>query len=186
MSRGVGLDRERVLQLAEAIADREGAEALTLTRLADEAGVRKPSLYKHVDGLPDVLSSLTLRAYAAMADLLERTEVHDDPERALCAFAEAWRQWALAHPGTYVIASRTHVGGEAQVFREGARMVAAVTGRVRRLGVSEADAVHAVRGFRSLVHGFVLLELSGGYGLDVDVSTSFRRSVSALVRGWTP
>ena len=47
---GAGLDPERVVDAAAAIADAEGLDAVTLARVAGGLGVRAPSLYNHVDG----------------------------------------------------------------------------------------------------------------------------------------
>ena len=44
----VGLNRDKVVALARALVDR--GEPLSLAKVADAAGVRTPSLYKHVDG----------------------------------------------------------------------------------------------------------------------------------------
>ena len=43
------------------------------------------------------------------------------------------------------------------------------------------DAIDAIRALRSALHGFVMLETAGGFGLPVDVDRSFDR----LVRGLT-
>lgn len=182
MSRGVGLSREKVLDLAQDIADAEGAAALTLTRLATKAGVRKPSLYKHVGGLPDVLASLTLRAYQALGEVLDAVE--DPGAEGVREFAARWRAWGLAHPGLYVIAARTHVGASPEVYAGGARIVEVALERLRAMGIPEGEAVHTARSLRALVHGFIVLELTDGFGLNVDVGESFARAVDALIVGW--
>jgi hypothetical protein len=51
------------------------------------------------------------------------------------------------------------------------------------LGLHGQDAIHAVRAFRSLVHGFATLEVAGGFGLPEDCDESFRRLVEALIAG---
>jgi hypothetical protein len=44
------------------------------------------------------------------------------------------------------------------------------------------DAVHAVRAIRSALHGFVDLERSGGFAMDVSLDASFERLVRSLAR----
>jgi hypothetical protein len=51
------------------------------------------------------------------------------------------------------------------------------------LGLRGDDAIHAVRAFRSMVHGFATLEVAGGFGLPQDCDESFRRLVNALAAG---
>jgi hypothetical protein len=51
------------------------------------------------------------------------------------------------------------------------------------LGLKGEDAIHGVRAFRSMVHGFATLEVAGGFGLPQDCDESFRRLISALAAG---
>ncbi len=44
-------------------------------------------------------------------------------------------------------------------------------------------ALHAIRGLRSLLHGFVSLELAGGFGLPLDIDESFVRLVRIFIGG---
>ena len=60
--RRIPLSKDRVLRAAVALADKEGIEAVSMRRLADELGVVPMALYKHVankdqllDGLIDVV-----------------------------------------------------------------------------------------------------------------------------------
>jgi hypothetical protein len=43
--------------------------------------------------------------------------------------------------------------------------------------------IHAIRAFRSLAHGFVSLELAGGFGLHIDLDESYRTLMDLLVNG---
>ncbi len=52
MARSVGIDRARVVEVAAELADANGLDQLTLAQVAARLGVRLPSLYNHVDGLP--------------------------------------------------------------------------------------------------------------------------------------
>lgn len=182
MARGVGLTTQGVIDAAAALVDADGVEALTITHIAAACGVRAPSLYKHITDLDEVRSALTLRAYAAMADALAVT-ADPEPTRAVLAMAHAWRGWAKTHPGVYLVASRTHVRGDARVFSEGARLVTCVLERVRALGVDDERAIHLTRALRACIHGFVLLELSDGFGLASDVDASFDVAVRSVVAG---
>ena len=50
-------------------------------------------------------------------------------------------------------------------------------------GLEGGDAVHAVRGLRSVVHGFATLEISGGFGMPLDLDESFVRLVDLFIAG---
>ena len=43
------LDTGQVVDCAAELADADGLDAVTLTRVAERLGVRQPALYRHVD-----------------------------------------------------------------------------------------------------------------------------------------
>ena len=49
-------------------------------------------------------------------------------------------------------------------------------------GISGSDAIDAARFVRSVLHGFVSLELGGGFGMPQSVDSSFDRLVAATNR----
>ena len=54
---------------------------------------------------------------------------------------------------------------------------------LRGFDLPEERAVDAIRAVRSAIHGFVSLELMGGFGLPDDVDHSFEVLVRLLVAG---
>jgi AcrR family transcriptional regulator len=60
MARRAGLDKASVVEGAARLVDEEGIEQLSLGRLAERLGVRTPSLYNHVAGLPGLKHELAL------------------------------------------------------------------------------------------------------------------------------
>jgi len=171
-----GLSREGVFDRAQAIADAHGLEALDLTALASACGVRKPSLYKHVDGLPDLLSELAARGYEGL-----RAAV--DGEATTAGAARAWRRFAQEHPGLYAAAVPRHTTRSGRAREAAEAALAVLLDRLRQEGLGPDDAVHAARALRSLIHGFVELERAGGFGLAAPVDESFERALAALLAG---
>jgi hypothetical protein len=49
--------------------------------------------------------------------------------------------------------------------------------------MTEEAALHAIRGLRSVLHGFASLEQKGGFGLPLDLDVSFRLLVDAFLTG---
>jgi hypothetical protein len=54
---------------------------------------------------------------------------------------------------------------------------------LRGYGVSDAEMTHAVRTIRSTLHGFAMLEASGGFQWDADPDESFQWLISFTDRG---
>ena len=56
-----GLNSAAVVEAAARLADSEGLAAVTLAHLAEQLGVRPPSLYAHVASLEDLRRRLAAR-----------------------------------------------------------------------------------------------------------------------------
>jgi hypothetical protein len=63
------------------------------------------------------------------------------------------------------------------------RVVQIALAVMNSFGLKGKEALHAVRGWRSLVHGFATLEVAGGFGLPLDCDESFRRLINLFVQG---
>jgi AcrR family transcriptional regulator len=186
MPRRAGLDKATVVQAAADLANAEGVDALSLGRLAERLGVRTPSLYNHVDGLPGLYRELSLLNTRRLGERLGNAAIGKAGPDAVMAVAQAYREHIKESPGLYMASLRAAgnqapAGIELQAAEE--RVVQVGLAVVASFGLSGEDGLHAVRGLRSVVHGFATLEVAGGFGLPLDCDESFRRLVSMLIAG---
>jgi AcrR family transcriptional regulator len=178
-----GLSRAAVVGAAADLVDAQGLDAVTLAAVAAAVGVRTPSLYNHVGGLDDVRRGVALTALREIGDALRDAAVGRAGDDALVALAHAYRAYAREHPGRYAATQRAPAADDAELSAAGARAVDALLAVLRGYGLEGDDAIHAARGVRSALHGFVALEAGGGFGIPVDLDESFDRMVAALARG---
>jgi AcrR family transcriptional regulator len=181
-----GLDTDAVVQAAARVADAEGLEAVTLAGLAGELGVRAPSLYAHVDGLGDLRRRIGDRGALELADELQAAATGRAGGDALIAVANAYRRYALAHPGSYEALQRAPDPADSEATAAAQRVVDVVLAVLRGYGLADEDAIHATRVIRSGLHGFVTLERGGGFALPLGLDESYARLVAVLDRGLRP
>src|SRR3954453_5444139 len=93
-----GLTTEAEDGLALALGDESSAEALTLAKVAERAGVAAPSLYKHVKGLADLRRLIDLRVVQELAETLRTTATGREGADAVAALADAYREYLRRHP----------------------------------------------------------------------------------------
>ncbi len=175
-----GLTPDTVLDAAGRIADADGLPAVTLARLAAELGVRPPSLYKHVDGLDAIHRGLALRGLNAASSRCQRATVGKARGDALFAFAHAYWQFAREHPGLYAASVRAAKPGENDIAAAGEALIGIVLAVLAGYGVKGDDALHATRGLRAIIHGFVSLDAMGAFRLKLDLAESFDRLLGAF------
>ena len=180
-----GLTTDRVVAEAERIADEVGLARLTLAALAHRLGVRQPSLYKHVDGLDGLRRGIAVRAKDELAGTLARAAVGRSRGDAIAALAGAYRRWALQHPGRYAAAQRAPAPDDPEDQAASQAVVCVVTDVLAGFELRDDDVIDAVRALRSALHGFVTLEVTGGFGLPADIDRSFDRLVRGLVRAFS-
>jgi AcrR family transcriptional regulator len=178
-----GLDAEAVVTAAEALADAEGLEALTLARLAKELGVRPPSLYVHVGGLDDLRRRLAARGARGLAAALNEATAGRASGDALAAMAAAYRAYAREHPGTYAALQRVPDPSDGEAVAAATEAVDAVRATLRGYDLEGDEAIHAARIVRATLHGFASLEAAGGFGIPLDVDETFTRLTAVLDRG---
>jgi len=175
--RGIRLDD--VVDVATELVEKEGASALTLSRVARELGIKTPSLYSHVDDVDALRRHVALRATDDLGTQLIAAAMGRAGAGALRAVAQAVRHYATTHRGMYELAARARPGDE-EYENAALRTLQPVIAVLRDYALDDAETIHAARMLRSAVHGFVSLEINGGFGLDTDVDESFEWMVQRL------
>ncbi|MER7490737.1 WHG domain-containing protein [Streptomyces sp. NPDC126497] len=175
-----GLTADRLVAAAVDLADEAGYENVTLSALARRFGVRDASLYAHVRGLRDLRTRMALLAGGEMTDRIAAAVAGRTGREALAAFANAYREYALAHPGRYA-ATRIPLDQALVSDSPVMRRTAEVTyGLLRAYGLDEPGLTDAVRLLRSTFHGYCALESAGAFGDPRDVRASWDVTVEAL------
>lgn len=179
-----GLTPERVVREAGELADEDGWSRLTLAGLAARLGVRQPSLYKHIGSLDDLHRGISLAAKRELGEVIARAAVGRSGRDALAEVCRAYRGWVLEHPGRYAATVRAPAPDDQEDQQASAEVVAVVVDVLAGFGLEDERAIDAARTVRSAVHGFVVLEASGGFGLPRGLDTSFDFLVETLTAGF--
>ncbi|GAA3529569.1 TetR/AcrR family transcriptional regulator [Streptomyces osmaniensis] len=175
-----GLTADRLTAAAAELADEVGFENVSLSALARRFGVKDASLYSHVRNLQDLRVRLALLAGGEMIDRIAAAVAGRAGKDALAAFADAYREYALQHPGRYA-ATQIRVDRSLVADSPAMRRTAEITyGMLRAYGLQEPDLTDAVRLLRSTFHGYCALESTGAFGAPRDVRESWDRAIDAL------
>ena len=177
------LDSETVITTAARIADEEGLDKLTLTRVAHALGVRQPALYRHVGGYDDLIRSLSLLGREILARRLSDSAVGLAGDDAVAAVGHAWRAMVRNHPGIYAATDRYPCAGDPELEDAVEQVLAVVGQALRAYDLTDEDRVHAARTLRSAFHGFSHLESGDGHPLPHDPEDTFTHLVALLCAG---
>ncbi|OCT16245.1 TetR family transcriptional regulator [Paenibacillus pectinilyticus] len=178
-----GLDAEIVLQTAIEIADQLGVEQLSLAALAAKLNIKTPSLYNHIKGLPDLRKQLSKRGLVLVKEAMIEAVLGKSEDDALLAAGMAYVAFARKQPGLYEAISALPDYEDPELQEAGAQVVSFLLRILAAYGLSEEDALHVVRAFRSMVHGFASLENQNGFRMELDRDESLRRLLQTYLRG---
>jgi AcrR family transcriptional regulator len=175
-----GVTPQRLTEAGAELADEVGFDRVTVSELARRFGVKVASLYSHVKNSHDLKTRIALLALEEMADRAADALAGRSGKEALAAFADAYRGYARAHPGRYA-AARYRLDAETAAASAGVRHARMMRAVLRGYDLREPDQTHAVRMLGGIFHGYVELELSGGFAhTAVDPEESWRWIVDSL------
>lgn len=175
-----GLSNSVVVAAAADLSDEVGYDGLTLAALADGLGVRLPSLYKHIEGLPALQRQLSVQAKSELAIVLAKATSGRSNKDALMALATAYRRWARAHPGRYAASLKAPDLDDPNDVAASEAAGESVYHALRGYDLDEETLIDSVRTLRAIIGGYLALELQGGFGLDRPVEDSLDWALDSL------
>lgn len=143
------LSRDRIVAEAVALLDEEGAERLTMRRLAERLGTGSTTLYWHVNTKDDVLD-LALDAIFAAVEI--PSPGGRDWRGDITALITGWRAVLLEHPWSAALLGRPMLGPN--VLARSEFLYAALV----RAGVAEPHLTAAAYGLSNYVIGCALMQ----------------------------
>lgn len=170
---------QQIVAVALAVLDDDGPDALTMRRVADDLGIRAPSLYKHVRDKADLEAALIEDQFFDLGDALHAALVRPGRQRAVARVLDTYRRLTLAHPNRYRLAT---------------------SGRLPRhllpVGLEEwagqpfffaaGRDPHRAQALWSLAHGMVILEIDGRYPPESDLDRTWRAAAAAFAAAPRP
>lgn len=184
MGKKLGLTLQDVITVAAEIADKNGLEAASLRAVADELGIKTPSLYNHVNGLAGLRRELALYGAKHLAEVVSGARGEGAPLELVRRSAYAYRKFALKHQGLYqAMFPAPRPGEDDELYEVMGAPVATLTATLVDAGIDEGETVHVIRALRAVVHGFIDLETKDGFGMPIDVDLSFEKAVDTVLSG---
>jgi AcrR family transcriptional regulator len=197
-ARQVGRPREHdeetaaaLLEAAERIVESDGVDALSVRRLADEAGTTTRAVYSLFGSKDGLVVALGTRAFELLRAQIEALPVTADPAADLVqAGVTVFRRFAIEHPSLFRIGVQRTLPspGLASGFRgvaaEALAGLEARMARLRRAGLLGRRTVRdAVTEFHALCEGLAAVELRGLLPAGKE-QRIWRDALRALVRGF--
>ena len=184
--------RVRLLDAAERLSAEHGWEALTVRRIAEEAGTSTRAVYALFASKEGLEQALHQAMFTRLRDLLRACEPTDDPRHDIAVQSLAYRQWAVERPERYALAMHRFVGRQSRPRSdEGLAVSREALGELRKavrrcadagLLLGGRDPEDVVTHMRAMVHGLAEFENLGMLG--PDPKAQWLAAVSAQLDGY--
>ncbi|MGI2294546.1 TetR/AcrR family transcriptional regulator [Paenibacillus sp. GXUN7292] len=183
MSPRAGLDLSIIIEAAVELADTQGLQEVTLASVAKKLGVRSPSLYNHINGLPELQAKLAAFGIEKLYAALHKAIANYRGDDAIRAVVKSYISFARANPGLYSATLKAPDSSDIEWMKASEKVVELLVEVVKYYGLDEQHALHTVRICRSMLHGFASLEQSGGFGLPLDLDVTLKLLTNTLLSG---
>jgi AcrR family transcriptional regulator len=179
----VGLELNAILAVAGEIADLQGMQEVTLANLAKKLGIRPPSLYNHFDGLGGLRKKMAIYGLNRLYEELVQAAIGVAGDDAVLSISKAYVDFARRHPGIYEATLMAPDMEDDDVQQAGAKVVELSVRVLQDFHLKDERALHAVRGLRSILHGFSSLEQRGGFKMSLDLNESLEIIIKGFIHG---
>jgi AcrR family transcriptional regulator len=177
----MGTAQARLLKGATVLVNQRGLDELSMSDLAQALNVRTPTLYSHVAGIDDLKRLLALHGLAELDRAMARATIGISGPDAVRAVLNAYREFVEKNPGLYAATVPTPPRSDREWSAAVDRLMDTLLASLRYYDLRGPEKVHALRGLRSLVHGFVSLESSGALKHPVNRDDSFAWLVESFL-----
>lgn len=178
-----GLTKSDVIEAAAEIANSQGFEQATLASVAQKLGIRTPSLYNHIDGLQGLRKELALYSIQKLKNVIVEAAIGKSGKEAFLSIGTSYVLFAEANPGLYEATMRAPDPLDAEIDHASDEIISLLFRLLEPFHLDPEHAVHAVRGLRSIVHGFVSLDINKGFNLKIDSQESLNFILNKYMDG---
>lgn len=165
-----------------AIAEREGADAVTMSSVASAVGIRPPSLYKRAANRHELLRLASDDTAAELgAEVARLAAAHEDPRDILAGTARALRALAQRSP---VMTTLLFCAPDPAMNPSPETLAPTMTTLLDAVrAITDDDPLSAARTLTAWAYGFCTMEQNGGFRQSGDVDAAFERGLEIVLRG---
>lgn len=179
----IGVDVDKITETAAKIANEAGYENITLKMIADELGIKTPSLYNHIDGLEDVKRLLMIYGWKQMEERMIQSAIGVAGYDAIKAGCYAFYEYATENPGVFNAMLWYNKFQNEDTMEATSGLFVVLFKITSSLNISEENCNHIIRTLRGFLEGFSLLVNNGAFGNPISIAESFELSLNVLIEG---
>jgi AcrR family transcriptional regulator len=173
--------REELIALARRLVDADGPEALTVSAVAQSAGVKAPSLYKHFADRDALLKAVEIDVLHELEATLRMGTKGTTPRARLTSMAASYRDFAREQPHRYAVIYSRNVADDPELAAACLLAARPLFEELERAGVAAARILPLARTLTAFLHGFVSMEIVNAFRLGGSVGQAFDEGLETIL-----
>lgn len=196
MNRSMDETSEALIAAAHRLLAEAGPDALTVRRIATEAGMSTMNVYSRFGGKDGVIDALYVDGYQRLIAAVRAVPTTDDGVADLANVAAVFRTWSLENPAYYGIMFSSRVPGfeaapeSVEIARTAlvdlVERVRTAQERGQIAGTDVCDPTEIAAWLWATCHGMISFELEGTGSEFVSWASIFDKGVATALAGLHP
>lgn len=178
--------RDTLVSIARGLIEASGADALTVSAVASEAGVKGPSLYKHFPHRSALLKAVELEVLDELEQVLRAGTTGRTALERLRTIAATYRRFAVENPRRYEVLYSRNAFDDPEIAAACYRAAKPLFEELERAGITAERILPLARTLTAFLHGFVSMEIVQAFRLGGSIDQAFEEGLSTILREVAP
>jgi AcrR family transcriptional regulator len=175
--------QDALIGIARSLVETGGADALTVSAVAQVAGVKPPSLYKHFADRAALLKAVEIAVLHELETVLRAGTKGRTPRTRLRAMATTYRRFALDHPKPYGVIYSKHAFDDPEIAAACYFAAKPLFEELEAAGLAKARILPVSRTLTAWLHGFVSMEIVHAFRLGGSIDEAFEDGLRTILDG---
>jgi AcrR family transcriptional regulator len=172
-----------IVGIARSLVETGGAEALTVAAVAQAAGVKAPSLYKHFAGRAALLKAVEIAILHELEAAIRVGTTGRTPQQRLRTMAATYRAFAVEQPFRYGLIYSRNAFDDPEIAAACLFSAKPLFEELQAAGVAKDRILPLSRTLTAFLHGFVSMEIVKAFRLGGDIDEAFEDGLDTLLAG---
>lgn len=178
-----GLTIENIVEAATELINENGFDQFSLRELAARLNVKPASLYNHTSNVAEITLAVGRIALETLGSRLKQASVRLEGKTRLLAIADEYRKYAKENEELYKAILHLPAYEDESIKEESNNIMQHLYEALSDFELCQKEKIQFSRAYRSAMHGFVSLEMSGYFRQNVDVDESYHYLMNSLLSG---
>ena len=173
--------RADLIAIGLALATEGGADAVTIAAVAQAAGVKGPSLYKHFADREALLTAIEIAVMHDLEAVLRQVRGRT-PRQRIVAMAHAYRAFGSKTPQRYGLVYRKSIADDPALAEACLFAAKPLFEALEASGLPRKRILPMSRTLVAFLHGFVSMEIAQAFRLGGNLNEAFETGLETILK----